>query len=85
MAEPCGCKAVIYESRRGRPPAANIIYCPMHAEAGDMLAALREIERECNGHLGWTESAPRNEIFQLLGALGTMAAKAQAAARGGVG
>lgn len=76
MADECGCKLRYSEA----PLPPKIDYCPLHAEAENMRAALQEIERECNGHLGWSASAARDDIHAFIGSLGTRARKA--AARG---
>jgi hypothetical protein len=46
MTEPCGCKIdhAAVNPRLGLPKGHLIIYCPSHAQAGAMLAALEKIE-----------------------------------------
>lgn len=74
MAEPCGCKVDITDLR--------IIHCPMHAAAGDMLAAATAflaVIDESEGVTGWH----LNDAVAEWGEFEFINDMREAAARGG--
>ena len=51
--QPCGCQVVVTLAHQIEPPQYRIVYCPTHAAAVELLAALRvrvEHADHCQGH-----------------------------------